>query len=102
MNKPRSRSSSCIAAAVLVCSLMISGTAMAGATLGQFTVGVHVVNGCRIAATRDAGANHLPSSLSFGLKCSRGADFVVTQLPGPDTERTQAGGTQPQAVVIRF
>ena len=102
MNKPRSRSSSCIAAAVLVCSLMISGTAMAGATLGQFTVGVHVINGCRIAGTRDAGATHLPSSIGFGLKCSRGADFVVIQLPGPDTELTQAGGTHPQAVVVRF
>jgi len=103
MNKPRSRSSSRFAAAALVCSLAVSGTAMAGATLGQFTVGVRVINGCRIAGTRDAGTARLPSSLGFGLKCSRGADFEVTQLPdAPGTELAQAGGAQPQAVVIRF
>ena len=103
MNKLRSRSSTRFAAAALVCSLAVSGTAMAGATLGQFMVGVHVINGCQIAGTRDAGAARLPSSLGFGLKCSRGADFVVTQLPdAPSPEFAQAGEAQPQPIVIRF
>ena len=105
MNKRRVGISSWSATALLLCGLLASGTATAGATIGQFRVGVHVINGCQIAGAHQAGTAHLPSPAGFGLKCSRGADFVVANVPAPApaaTDSTQTGGTQPPTVIIRF
>lgn len=103
MNKRRIGSS--LTAALLLCGLLVSGTAMAGAKIGQFRVGVHVVNSCQIAGTQAPSVAHLPSTAGFGLKCSRGADFVVANAPAPSpaaTEAAQTGGTPPPTVIIRF
>lgn len=101
--KPRIGFWSWSTAALLLCGLLASGTAMAGAKIGQFRVGVHVINSCQIAGAQETGTAKLPSAAGFGLKCSRGADFIVADAANPPvTEPSQNGGTQPPTVVIRF
>lgn len=92
-------------AAMLLFCLLDSGDALAGAIRGQFTVAVRVINACQIASLHVSGVRRLTPALGFGLKCSRGADFVVEVAnppPLPPSQKGPANLTLPTTVTVSF
>ena len=91
--------------AILLFCLLDSCDALAGSMVGQFTVAVRVINDCQITSLQDSGVRRLAPALGFGLKCSRGADFVVEVTDPPPLPPSQKGLTDvapPTTVTVSF
>lgn len=93
---------SLLAALILVASSGLAPLdAHAGTATGQLSIGIVILDACRVAAPQTASAQRLSVVAGFALKCAKGTDYSV-HVAGDASRNVSSGASGVTTVTVRF
>jgi hypothetical protein len=76
-------------------------TAEAGTASGELSVGIVILDACRMATPQTAAAYRLSTAAGFGLKCAKGTEYTV-EVTDAASRKISAGASGATTVTVRF